>query len=120
MKLSELNAEELCIYLAEITPFIIPLMEDERISKIFLENEKEINEDEYVKAFIPKLVKLIPVILKDHRDNLFGILAISYKMSIDDIKKVNAFKLIFYIVALYIRSQISHLKYSTQLFKEPF
>lgn len=106
MKINELNAEELCNYLAEITPFVLQIMEDEKITgQIFDNSITEVtNEQEVTKIFMKRIFIILPVLLKEHREAIFNIIAISYNMTLDEVKAQNGFALIKQVKDLFAQN----------------
>lgn len=101
MRLSEMNTEQTMDLLVNITPAIMEIVKDEELIKVFSERVKpkkgmskeEINKLAMNKGF-EKIGKLVPMLLGNHRNNIYTILAEINGKSIDEVKSQNPIKTI--------------------------
>ena len=90
MKLSELTTEQAADALCELAPYIDSITHDESIlSEIGkVENfENGITQQGLVLVWAGRISKLIPVLLRTHRDDVYGILSIINEKCVDEIAK---------------------------------
>ena len=79
MKLSELSTEKATDVLCEIAPYAMNIMTDEELV------------DE-LKAAVGKISKILPILLKKRKADLFGILGALNEKSVEEIAKQNIIK----------------------------
>lgn len=94
MKLSKLTTDEALDVLCEITPFVSSVISDEDLMETL---NKTINKDGMTRAGVmlagaEKLSRLVPIIMKEHRNDVYGILAAVNGLDIDEIAKQNIIK----------------------------
>lgn len=94
MKLSQLSTDEALNVLCEITPYVSNITEDKDVMETI---GTAISTDGLTKigvtiAAADRFTKLIPVLLKTHRDDVYGIVATVNGMDVEDIKKQNIIK----------------------------
>lgn len=96
MKLSELTTERALDLLCELTPYIANITADkallDELGKKFDSKGKSIAEL-YVFA-AHKCAQIVPLLLKDHRADVFGLLAVLNETTVDKIAKQNAMETI--------------------------
>lgn len=101
MRLSEMNTEQTMDLLVNITPAIMEIVKDEELVKVFSERVKpkkgmskeEINKLAMNKGF-EKIGKLVPMLLGNHRNDIYTILAEINGKSIDEVKSQSPIKTI--------------------------
>lgn len=95
MKISELNTERATDILIELTPYISNICSDNDFMNE-LKRKVDIGESastsELMVAGADKINKLIPLILKKHRRNIFGIIAVLNDMKEEQVGKQNFLK----------------------------
>ena len=94
MKLSEFSTDEALDVLCEITPYINNIIIDDALMGTL---KAKVKGDGLTKAEImalgaEKLNKLLPVILKDHRVDVYGIVAVLNGIDAADIGRQNIIK----------------------------
>ena len=94
MKLSKLTTDEALDVLCEITPFVSSIISDEDLMETL---NKTIKKDGMTRAGVmlagaEKLSRLVPIIMKEHRNDVYGILAAVNGLDIDGIAKQNIIK----------------------------
>ena len=94
MKLSQLSTDDALNVLCELTPYISNITADAEIMETI---GTAISTDGLTKigvtiAAADRFVKLIPVLLKTHREDVYGIVATVNGMDVEDIKKQNVLK----------------------------
>ncbi len=92
MRLSELSTDKALDVLCELTPHIASIIEDEQIvsgmNAIMPEKREEKEEPNYLTTGIQMfggIAKLAPVLLKTHRDNVYGILSALNEKTVEEI-----------------------------------
>ena len=92
MKLSTIDTDKGLDILCEITPYLGGITTDE---ELFKELKQEITDGEpmtraqMIASGVDKIGKLIPIILKKHRDDVYGILAVLNEKTPKEIAKQN-------------------------------
>lgn len=94
MKLSQLSTDEALNVLCELTPYISNIAEDKDVMETI---GKAISTDGLTQigitiAAAERFSKVVPVLLKTHRDDVYGIVATVNGMDVEDIKKQNIIK----------------------------
>ncbi len=91
MKLSELTTERALDALCELTPFINNIIVDEDFWKEVQSTlPKDKNSRQNILLFgAKKINKLIPMLLKEHRKDIYGILAIINEQDVEKVAKQN-------------------------------
>lgn len=92
MRISELSTEKAASILCEITPFIANISSDEELLKELREVvdvKNANNRAELMLVGATKLTRIIPILLKRRKDDVFGILATLSETSADEIAKQN-------------------------------
>ena len=103
MRLSELSTDRAADVLCELTPYINNIITDENLKeqisgKIKLTGGE--TKAEIVAMGIEKINKLVPIILKSHKDDTFGIIAAVNETTVDEIKSQNVLKTMAQIKAI--------------------
>ena len=92
MKLSELSTERVTDVLCEIAPYATAVMTDEELMaelKSAVDFKKANTMAEKVALTVGKFSKILPILLKKRRTELFGILGALNEKSIEGIAKQN-------------------------------
>ena len=91
MKLSELSTERAADVLCELAPHVINITSDKTLIDTLQEKlgtgEKSIAEMYTYAA--KKVSAIVPIVLKEHRNDVFSILSILNETSVDEIAKQN-------------------------------
>lgn len=92
MKLSELSTEKAADVLCEITPYSIAIMTDEELmaelkAAIYFNDANTMAEK--IALIVGKLSKILPILLKKRREELFGILGALNEKPAEAIAKQN-------------------------------
>lgn len=94
MKLSQLNTDEALDVLCEITPLISSIVSDDALMTTL---GKAVKREGLTKAGImllgaEKLTKLAPILLKDHRAEVYGVVAALNQTTAEEIASQNIIK----------------------------
>ena len=98
MKLSQTSSNETMDIICEISPYISNIVEDKKLMKIlknkvkYDEDKKEESQEKGFELGINNLMKLIPIVFKDHRKDVQMILAIMDNVTLKEIQEENIFK----------------------------
>lgn len=95
MKISELNTERAADILCEISVFALNIFSDEEITAAFrkkAESSGASTNAEMIAVGVEKIGQLAPLLLKKHREDVFGILAVLNDTSAEKIAKQNILK----------------------------
>lgn len=106
MRLSEMNTDKLLDVMCDLTPYFGNILKDDELKSILKdkieateENKDKIQELGFEKG-IDNVVKLIPVLFKNHREDFYNIISIMNDKSLEEIKKQSAFTTIKEIVEI--------------------
>ena len=90
MILSQLTTEKAVDVLCELTPFISNITADENLLNVL---KKKIGKDKTAAEIMVfganKISELAPILLKDHKDDIFGILAILNETTKEEVANQN-------------------------------
>lgn len=92
MKLSELDTSSAADVLCEIGAYALSILADEELAaelKSKIDGSGELSRLELYTFGVKKISALLPIILKKHRDDVFGILAVVNGCSVNDIAGQN-------------------------------
>ena len=92
MKLSQLSTERATDVLCELTPYIANIVEDSDLMESLrsaIDTEKVKTKAELIAIGAGKVTRLIPIILKKRRSDVYGILAVLNEKSVEEIAKQN-------------------------------
>lgn len=94
MKLSELTTEQTLDVLCEITPCVANIVSDEKLMEIIRktvkpEEGKEMTRAAVLLAGAEKLARIVPLVMKEHRADIYGILAAVNGKSPEEIAEQN-------------------------------
>lgn len=88
MKLSELNTDRAMDVLVEMTPFLCNIAADKALTdelKRKISVSKNASQAEMITAGAAKIITLIPLIFKDHKADVLGILAVNANKNLEEI-----------------------------------
>lgn len=95
MRLSELTTDQATNVLCEVSPYIINIMTDEELMAE-LQAAVDFGESntlaEKIAIGAGKIAKIVPILLKKRKSDLFGVLAAINGKSVDEIAKQNIIK----------------------------
>ena len=92
MKISEISTERAMDVLCELTPYVTNIVTDENLVAELKEaiDFKEANTmAEKIALTAGKITKIIPIILKNRKNDVFGIVGVLNEKTIDEIAKQN-------------------------------
>ena len=92
MKLSQLSTERATDVLCELTPYIANIVEDSELMKSLrdaIDIDKVKTKAELIAIGAGKATRLIPIILKKRRSDVYGILAVLNEKSVEQIAMQN-------------------------------
>ena len=92
MKLSQLSTERATDVLCELTPYIANIVEDSELMKSLrdaIDIDKVKTKAELIAIGAGKVTRLIPIILKKRRSDVYGILAVLNEKSVEQIAMQN-------------------------------
>lgn len=92
MRISELTTEQAADMLCEITPFVANLTSDEKLANTLkdkLKPSEGMSTAEILAFGANKITMIVPVVLKDHRNDLFGVLAVLNRTTPEAIARQN-------------------------------
>ena len=98
MKLSQISADRTMDILSELTPYISNIAEDEQLLKVlknkiqYDENNKEEIKEKGAQLGISNVLKLVPLLFKNHKEDIQNILAIMDNVTLKEIKEENIIK----------------------------
>jgi hypothetical protein len=95
MKISELTTDEAAYTLCELVPYVNNIVVDENLVNAL--SDKINSEGAKTKAEVmlfgaEKINKLMPIIFKTHKEDVFGILAVLRSCTVEEIAKQNVIK----------------------------
>lgn len=99
MKLSELSTERAADVLCEITPYVASLTGDKALLDA-LKTEVGAGGKSVAEVYTmgaKKIASIVPIVLKDHRQDVFGILAALNETDVETITRQNILKTILQI-----------------------
>ncbi len=92
MRLSQLTTDEALDVLCEITPYIMNISADETLLneiKSKIKPEKDATKAEIYLLAADKISRIIPIILKGHRDDIYGMVGAINGKTVDEIRAQN-------------------------------
>lgn len=92
MKLSQLSTERATDVLCELTPYIANIVEDSELMESLrsaIDTDKVKTKAELIAIGAGKVTRLVPIILKKRRSDVYGILAVLNEKSVEEIAKQN-------------------------------
>lgn len=95
MKLSQMTTDKATDVLCEIAPYAINIMTDEDLMnelKAAIDFDEANTMAEKIAVSVGKISKILPILLKKRKNDIFGILGALNDKSIDEIAKQNVIK----------------------------
>lgn len=95
MKLSKLSTDEALDVLCELTPYINNIVTDDVLLdelKAKVKSKGNETKAEIMAMGAEKINKLVPIVLKGHKDDVYGILSVLNDADVDAIGKQNVIK----------------------------
>ena len=92
MRLSELSTERATDVLCELTPYVANILSDEELLeelKKAVDRKDIVNKAQWLAVGAEKITKILPILLKKRKEDVFGILAVMNEKSIEQIAKQN-------------------------------
>lgn len=92
MKLSELTTEQAADVLCELTPYIANIASDEELLaelKRVIDPKAVANKAELLALGAEKITKLVPIVLKKRKSDVFGILGVLNDKTNEEVAKQN-------------------------------
>ncbi len=96
MKLSEMSNEQCMEKVVEITPYLGAIIEDERILNIYYDRididgmDEKTGKIKGIAKGVNNFTKLVPILLKEHKEDIYNVLAIVNDKTVEEIKEQNA------------------------------
>lgn len=95
MKISKLSTDEALDALCELTPYINNIVTDDALLDGLKAKVKATGNEtkaEIMAMGAEKINKIVPIVLKEHKDDVYGILAVLNDADVDAIGKQNVIK----------------------------
>lgn len=95
MKLSEFSTDRAVDVLCEVSVYLTHIICDDELMGELKENLKltgEENRAEIMTIAMEKITKLVPLVLRKHKSDVFGVLATVNEVTIDEVAKQNIVK----------------------------
>lgn len=97
MKISQLTTDAALDALCEITQYVTNIVADEKLLATIRETVKPKEGEEMTRAAVlmagaDKLTRIVPMVLKDHREDVYGILSVVNGKSVEEIARQNVIK----------------------------
>lgn len=95
MKLSEMTTERSFDVICEITPYLGNIVDDKNLMdslKKTVNLGNEASQMAVITAGVAKVNKIVPIVLKKHKSDVYGILSVVFDTSIEKISKQNILK----------------------------
>lgn len=92
MRLSQLTTDEALDVLCEITPYIMNISADETLLnaiKAKIKPEKGATKAEIYVLAADKVSRIVPIILKGHREDIYGMVGVINGKTVDEIRAQN-------------------------------
>lgn len=92
MRLSELSTERATDVLCELTPYIANIVSDEELLeelKKAVDRKDIVNKAQWLAVGAEKITKILPILLKKRKEDVFGILAVMNEKTVEQIAKQN-------------------------------
>lgn len=92
MRLSELSTDRATDVLCELTPYIANIVSDEELLeelKKAVDRKDIVNKAQWLAVGAEKITKIIPILLKKRKEDVFGILAVINEKTVEQIAKQN-------------------------------
>lgn len=95
MKLSEMTTERSFDVICEITPYLGNIVDDKALMESLKKTVnlgQEASQMAVITAGVAKVNKIIPIVLKGHKVDVYGILSVVFDTSVEAISKQNILK----------------------------
>lgn len=95
MKLSELSTDRSLDVLCELTPYLTSIASDEELLaeiKRKVKLPEDATRTDLISVGVDKLNKIVPILLKQKRGDIYGILSVINETTVDEIGKQNVIK----------------------------
>ena len=92
MRLSQLTTDRAADVLCELTPYVANIVSDEDLLTELKKavDAKDIqNKAQYLAIGAEKITKILPILLKKRKNDVFGVLAVMNEKTVDEIAKQN-------------------------------
>lgn len=92
MRLSELSTDRATDVLCELTPYIANIVSDEELLeelKKAVDRKDIVNKAQWLAVGAEKITKILPILLKKRKEDVFGILAVMNEKTVEQIAKQN-------------------------------
>lgn len=92
MRLSELSTDRATDVLCELTPYIANIVSDEELLeelKKTVDRKDIVNKAQWLAVGAEKITKILPILLKKRKEDVFGILAVMNEKTVEEIAKQN-------------------------------
>lgn len=92
MRLSEISTERAADILCELTPYVSNIASDDELLgelRRVIDPKKVVNKAEWIVLGVEKINKLVPIILKKRKNDIFGIIGVLNDKTVDEIAKQN-------------------------------
>lgn len=92
MRLSELSTDRATDVLCELTPYIANIVSDEELLeelKKAVDRKDIVNKAQWLAVGAEKITKILPILLKKRKEDVFGILAVMNEKTVEEIAKQN-------------------------------
>ncbi len=92
MRLSEISTERAADILCELTPYVSNIASDDELLgelRRVIDPKKVVNKAEWIVLGVEKINKLVPILLKKRKNDVFGIIGVLNDKTVDEIAKQN-------------------------------
>lgn len=92
MRISKLSTDRATDVLCELTPYIANIVSDEELLeelKKAVDRKDIVNKAQWLAVGAEKITKILPILLKKHKYDVFGILAVMNEKAVEEIAKQN-------------------------------
>lgn len=90
MRLSELSTDRATDVLCELTPYIANIVSDEELLeelKKAVDRKDIVNKAQWLAVGAEKITKILPILLKKRKEDVFGILAVMNEKTVEEVAK---------------------------------
>lgn len=95
MKISELTTDRAADVICEITPYVSNIASDDELLeelRAAIDPKKAASKAELLVMGAEKLTRLVPIVMKKHKGDVFGLLAVMNESTAEEIGKQNILK----------------------------
>lgn len=92
MRLSELSTDRATDVLCELTPYVANIVSDEELLeelKKAVDRKDIVNKAQWLAVGAEKITKILPILLKKRKEDVFGILAVINEKTVEEIAGQN-------------------------------